>query len=235
MFIRRIINKINMIKRKSLLCIDNKSYKCVHFGNEYGGFDVCTDILPLPNSEKPIIVYSFGIGEDLSFSEDIMKKYNAEIWAYDPTPKSIEYVSHHFLSKNHQFHFDNVGLSYKCSTEKFHLPVNEKYVSGLIINHTGVKENGINVNMRSLDFLINTNNHDHIDILKLDIEGSEFSVIENFPVNLKINQICVEIHDRFFENSDRTLKEFLNNMKKLGYILISVSKSGEELTFIAAT
>lgn len=49
----------------------NKIYSFIKCGSEYGGFSVA-DIFK--NDESPI-VYSFGIGEDLSFSEAVIEKF----------------------------------------------------------------------------------------------------------------------------------------------------------------
>ena len=43
-------------------------------------------------STSPLVL-SFGIGEDLSFSETVIKELNATVYAYDPTPKAAAYVS----------------------------------------------------------------------------------------------------------------------------------------------
>ena len=58
-------------------------------GDSYGGFMVALNEL-----QNESVVYSFGIGEDLSFSEGIMDTINCSIFAFDPTPKSIKYVTY---------------------------------------------------------------------------------------------------------------------------------------------
>lgn len=50
--------------------------------------------------------------------------------------------------------------------------------------------------------------HRRIDILKMDIEGMKFSIFDDI-VNSKIDvqQICVEVHDRFYIDGNNRLKE----------------------------
>lgn len=55
------------------------------------------------------IVYSLGIGEDLSFSEKIIADTNCSIFAFDPTPKSIKYVKESEIYKNPRFKFYTCG------------------------------------------------------------------------------------------------------------------------------
>ena len=200
-------------------------------GEKEYGFNVFEDVL----KNKKILVYSFGIGENLSFSEDIIQHYNAEIYAYDPTPKSIEYVAKHVISTNKNFHFKPFGLSDKNEIATFYLPQNEEWVSGSSIITEGKKETGIDVEMRDINTLMRENGHTYLDILKMDIEGSEFRVIEGLIQSgaiPNIYQICVEVHDRFLSNGIKELFKFVNGLERYGYKMISVSDSYEELTFI---
>ena len=48
------------------------------YGTEYGGFYVENDLMAKHN-----IVYSFGIGQDLSFSESLLNRFDCEIFAFD--------------------------------------------------------------------------------------------------------------------------------------------------------
>jgi hypothetical protein len=43
--------------------------------------------------------------------------------------------------------------------------------------------------------------HQKIDILKMDIEGAEYSALKNMMNSgINISQICVEFHHRFMDN-----------------------------------
>ncbi len=45
------------------------------------------------------------------------------------------------------------------------------------------------------------------------------------------DQICIEVHDRFFDYGYDKLSCLLKKLDELGYELISVSDTYEELTF----
>ena len=57
--------------------IDSKWY-----GTKHAGFFVYTKFL---NSDS--VLYSFGVGEDISFDEELISEFNCIIYAFDPTPK----------------------------------------------------------------------------------------------------------------------------------------------------
>lgn len=76
-------------------------------------------------------------------------------------------------------------------------------------------------------------NIDKIDLLKMDIEGSEFTVIPNiFADGIFPDQICLELHERFYPHPIQQFKKFLSLMEDNGYILVHTSKHIEEFTFI---
>ena len=165
------------------------------FGNEYGGFCVLNTF-----ENKESIIFSFGIGEDLSFSQDIISRCpDTRVFAFDPTPKSISYVRNHRLSKLTNFNFFPFGLSDRCGKQDFYLPLNNEYVSGSSKKNKSLNNHPITVEMRTLQYFANKLNIHHIDLLKMDIEGSEFKVIDKlkkYPIS--IDQICFETHERFY-------------------------------------
>jgi FkbM family methyltransferase len=195
------------------------------------------DTLPPPphhskNQEKPIIVYSCGIGLDISFDYAIMNKHNAEIFAFDPTPKSIEWIKKQEIPSN--FHFFPYDISSKSGTEKMYLPSRDDQVSGSIFyRNKFVRENSINTEMRSLEDIARENNHSFIDILKMDIEGSEFQVIETLDFSkLIFGQILIEFHQRFFPDGKNFFKKAIKILQDNGYVCFAISYSEYEYSFI---
>ncbi len=228
--IKRVLRFLELKKRNAYLKNKCTGRDTVRMGNEYGGFNICGEGL----KDKSLIVYSFGIGEDLSFSESILKNYEAKVYAFDPTPKSVKYVENSDLSKRDDFAFYPVGLSDRNEKAVFYLPENDDWVSGSSVITKDKKETGIEVEMKNLYTIMSENGHDHLDILKMDIEGSEFKVVDEWKKDTlpRIGQICVEVHDRYFDEGFKMLEGFLDKLGSLGYELISVSDTCEELTFL---
>lgn len=229
-FIKRIDSSIyEKMVIKPLVMKNFQKVQVEQFGNEYGGFFAYS---PKVNDQFEIkTVLSFGIGEDLSFSEDIMKKFNPNIFAFDPTPKSISFVKQHLLSKNKKFSFSPIGISDKNETEQFHLPVNPSFVSGSIQVHEKVQTEAIVVQMKNLSTICKELKINKIDILKMDIEGSEFKVIPDIlNSGIDFDQLCIETHERYFKNGKKLIKEMLNILFNHGYV--AIAKNGVEYTFI---
>jgi len=197
------------------------------YGNEYGGFYISNEKL-----NKNSIIYSFGVGEDISFDEAIINEFNCKVFAFDPTPKSIKWVENR---KNPiEFNFHPYGIDEQSGVVEFLLPKNNDYVSGSVINQINVdKEKKIKVNMKCLADIVKDMNHKHIDILKIDIEGSEYKILDSILLApVKIDQILIEIHERFFPDGKEKTKALLNTMNNHGYKVFGVSNGMEELSFI---
>ena len=195
-------------------------------GEGYGAYVICDNV---PNNA---VIFSFGIGEDTQFEEGMMRLYpDCTVYAFDPTPRSIEYVKP--LNENKQFLFLPVGLSDKNETETFYMPMNEAYVSCSVVMHEDVGRAELQVEMKELSTLMAHFKVEHIDLLKMDIEGSEFKVLPQiFSRKIYPSQICVEFHERYFKNPKKVFKTALNLLKKNNYHLVYVSENKEEFTFV---
>ena len=193
-------------------------------GTNYGGwaFNAAT-------VSKSTIVYSVGLGEDTSWDEGISQKYGLHVWGFDPTPKSIAYVA-----KNKKlgptFHFTPEGLSTEVGTKVFTLPKNPNYVSMREGQHSNMGEK-ISVKVNTLRNWMERFGHQHIDILKIDIEGSEYSVLEDMLArdDLPFDQLLVEWHYRWLKNRGRH-KAVLEALKAKGFIVIDSQSQGQVMS-----
>ena len=208
------------IKRWRTARIINSIYHkapVVRCGSQCGGFSIL-----VPKEKDNLVMMSFGIGTDLSFSEDIAKLLNPTIYAFDPTPKSIAYVKQHPLYSSPNFKFEEIGISDADQTVEFHLPKNPDYVSGSMEAHDGLQTEAIQVQMNTLATICKAHNIQKIDILKLDIEGSEFKVLPDaLKSGIPISQICVETHERFFADKRQKIESLISTLAAAGYKCVS--------------
>lgn len=200
-----------------------------HMGDKYGGYNIYDNIVP-----DGAIVYSVGIGENVTFDEEIIMKKKAKVFAFDPTPKAETFINSTGLKSNNSFNFYNYGISSKNQIARFYLPQNKDYVSGSEILRSELDEQAIEVVMKDIYTIARELRHNHIDVLKMDIEGSEFSVIESLKetTELIIEQICLETHQRFFENDILLIEKMNSRLNELGYVLLFVSENYENFTYV---
>lgn len=119
------------------------------WGTEYGGFRVVTSRI----KNKSPIVLSFGAGEDISFDLAAIERCNANVYSFDPTPKSIDWIKRQNVPVS--FHFYPYGLSDRDGNEHFYLPQNTDYVSGSTIKNINLMEEAIEVPMKRFKTIIN--------------------------------------------------------------------------------
>jgi hypothetical protein len=78
--------------------------------------------------------------------------------------------------------------------------------------------------------------HEKIDLMKMDIEGAEYEVIEDIIQSpVPILQLLIEFHHRFPYLGVRKSKEAISRLNQAGFKIFHVSPSGEEISFIKTT
>ncbi len=195
-------------------------------GSDYGGWNVLLDKL-----DKNSVIYSFGVGEDISFDLSLIKHLNAKIYAFDPTPKSIEWVKRQTLPDN--FQLLEFGIASFDGEISFNPPINPDHVSHTILDRPDTSKNSIVVPVKRYETIIKELGHTEIDLLKMDIEGAEYEVIDDIIASsIKPKQLLIEFHHRFPGVGVPKTTTSLKKLKDAGYLLFSVSKTEEEFSFI---
>ena len=116
----------------------------------------------------------------------------------------------------------------------FFLPKNPNYVSGSLTKSPGTSDSKIEVEAHSIQFLMEKFGHTEIDVLKMDIEGAEYDVLESLIDSGTINnigQICVEFHFRFGCGLVKRTEEIFKSLKNKGFKLVYAAANQEEFTF----
>lgn len=215
-FIEKVKNYLTgkFVKPKYLL---NRSVKTIRMGTSYGGWAIPEDTLNAGS-----IVYCAGAGEDISFDTAVAQQCNCTVQIFDPTPKAIAYVKKQKAALPQQtsdkLMMNEVGLFDQDTTLRFYAPKNEEHVSHSVTNlqHT---DNFFEAKVKSLKSIMTGLGHDHIDLLKIDIEGAEYVVIDDIlKNNYDIKTLCVEFH-----NPAHKMVKAINRLQQSGYSVIDCS------------
>ncbi|KAH8899186.1 hypothetical protein GQ53DRAFT_801783 [Thozetella sp. PMI_491] len=129
------------------------------------------------------VIYSFGVRDESSFEDEMLRRTKCEIWAYDFSV--VDFGEQLQPEQRARAHFFQAGIARETDTAK-------------------------NPPFYSIESLMEMNGHDYIsdpldrysDILKMDIEFAEFEAMDglsyDFPASrgmeLPIGQLLVEIH-----------------------------------------
>ena len=211
-------------------------------GTNYGGWSIPKDAKLDSNS----IIYSGGVGEDMSFDLKLEDKYNCKIFLIDPTERAIKHyeeVKEFYNTKINNFSgniqpdylyniidldpdFDNYtyinkGLYKEKTKLRFYKQNNPDYVSqSLVKNMFGNEYDEVEVD--SIKNIMNKYNHSKIDLLKLDIEGSEIDVLNQMlDDQIYPTYLCIEF-DLLLKNKDpnQSTEKLVKRLQEFNYNIL---------------
>lgn len=195
-------------------------------GTAYGAHTVCPDGLNVDS-----IVYSFGVGEDASFDCALIERFGMAVHAFDPTQRSIAWVRNQTLPAG--FHMNAVALGTRDGTARFFKPKNPDHISHSVEAHDRVTDESVEVPMRKLSTLMAERQHAHVDVLKLDIEGSEYDVLDQLCAERTlVNQLLVEFHHQLQPIPYRRTRDTVERLRSVGYRVFNVADNGREISLI---
>ena len=175
------------------------------------------------------IIYSAGVGGDISFEKQLTGQFGCEILLLDPSPTG-EATMNKAENQNPKLKYQKIGLADSDEGIVISRPENASAQSSYFMSSG---KEGLSVPCLSLPTLMKRNGHTRIDLLKMDIEGFEYGVLRQVcELKLPIRQICVEFHHSLVHGVTRshTIKSILA-LRKSGYKLIHHQYSDH--TFIA--
>jgi FkbM family methyltransferase len=186
------------------------------FGSECGGY--CLDESLVSSGS---VVYSLGIGEDISFDLSLIARVGAEIHAFDPTPRVASWLAAQSLPKT--FHFHPSGIAGHDGHETFYLPPRAQWISHSLLPARQYSVASIILPVTRLSTAMRSLGHRNIDVLKMDIEGAEYAVIDEIVrARIPVGQLLVEFHHRLstvgISKTKRALAALESHGMKISYI-----------------
>lgn len=223
------------------------------FGTAYGGFYYPENLDKL---DKDSVIYCVGAGEDITHDIEIACKTGAEVHIFDPTPRAIEHVNYvkdvldnkinpvqnkrfgggdrnywtYILNnrvESSKIHLYEYGLYTNNEILKFYKQDNPEYVSHSLDKNMYGK-NFIEVPVKNLKTIMSELNHNHIDLLKIDIEGVENEVLQQmmdediYPKYLSID----------FDSLSKKKNECVHTIQKLVKRYKILKRTGQDMSFV---
>jgi len=199
------------------------SVRYVNTGEEFGGWRIYPDAM----KSNPLI-YSGGIGRNINFDLAMIEKYGAEVFAFDPTPKSLSWIEE--KDTPDELNVLPIGISGHDGEIEMSPPRNSNHVSFSRYKDVAESEK---FKAMSMESIMDKYNHEHIDILKLDIEGEEYNVVKDMlELDLEISQILIEFHHRFEGFGPDMTKNAISMANEKGYKVFYVSDTGKEISLV---
>lgn len=201
------------------------SCSTLHYGNQEYDWTFCPSGLT-----EDSIVYSFGIGHDISFDLELIKNFRLTVFAFDPTPRSMEWLKTQKLPEN--FIYYPWGLSDHDGFLEFFHEGGNRAVSYSEVD-VAERKDSVRLDVRKLSTICAALQHTHIDLLKLDIEGSEYRALPDLlKSGIRINQILVEFHHRFKSIQPVMTRDVIQLLSKHDFKIFNVSPGGYEYSFL---
>ena len=179
-------------------------------GSAYGGWIVAPG--PLDNAASPVVL-SFGLGDDITFDEGIIQEYKARVYGFDPTPTSLSWIAARGTPSNMQV--VPIGIAAFDGEQLFSAPQHETRGNFSCKETAGT---AVVCKVGQYKTILTMLGLDHVDIVKLDVEGSEYDVIPDILASSTLPmQFLIEFHHRIHNIHVADTRKSVNMIKQAGF------------------
>jgi len=172
-----------------------------------------------------------GMGKSISFEEHLVGEIGATVIALDPSPTGLATVADRQCRSDDRFVFYPYGLAGKLGVQSFGKPDLDEEGSF----RKGAAGDHIEFHCTTVEKLMTERGTKKLDLLKMDIEGFEYEVLDSVIRNrIDIGQICVEIHTNRSITIDQSIVDaylLILRVCKFGYRI--AYNSAMDFTFVS--
>lgn len=181
------------------------------------------------------IVYSLGVGDTINFDLALIERSGAMVYAFDPTPSSFDTLDKANLPR--EFRFNPWAVAGKDGELRLYprqkASGDKSETMYTLVGEDGVTDEPIVVPAYSLASIVDKLGHARIDLLKMDIEGAEYDVLDSMlEANIRPKQLLVEFHHRFSGIGLDATRQTIERLRGAGYSVFAVSEIGREVSFL---
>jgi len=136
-------------------------------------------------------VLCFGVGTNISFEEQLAEEVGCVVHCFDPTPQAMEYALP-IARENPKLRFYPWGILSRDGIEKFYRS-SEVGIGSLSTSNIGYGAAYMEAPVYRLLTIMRRLGLDKVDLLKIDIEGAEYDVIDDVIFSgVRVDQFCLE-------------------------------------------
>ena len=189
---------------------------CERLGTKYGGWWVFG-----PAIRKNPLLVDCGLGRDISFPVAFLGRFGGRVIGIDPNPAAIEYARAHAPAEmdiRSEAFWTEPGhtITFHLPRPPEQLPRGADGVSGSLLgSHSYAGSESLEVPTTSLGAVLESVGHEDCDVLKLDIEGAEYAVLEALCAAgelARVRQLLVEYHHHC---TDHSLEDTLGSIARV--------------------
>ncbi len=223
----------------------------LRLGTVYGGW-----IIPVDNGlTTDSVCYCAGAGEDISFECALVERYHCRVRIIDPTPRAIQHFHNleQAVRSGVQFPVNNssvdfysltgsgldrlqflpVGLAGQDANMRFFLPRDPAHVSCSVVNLQKTDQYFTAPCLR-LSSIMNQEGDGAIDLLKIDIEGAEYGVIQDITSSGPLPRLLLvefdEAHTPMDDKAPERIRHHVALLENSGMRCVAVE--GSNATFV---
>lgn len=197
------------------------------YGGGGGSWTLCPATLRADS-----VIYSVGIGRDLSFDHDVIREHQATVHAFDPTPASLAWVRGQMLPPELKVHA--YGLADVDGQIAFHPPRRARSAHYTPVRRYKTADAPpVMAPVKALPTIMAELGHDHIDLLKMDIEGGEYAVIDAIvKMALPVRQLLIEFHHMYETIPLARTVAAVHSLRRIGFKVFAISDRAYEISLL---
>lgn len=164
-------------------------------------------------------------GANLGLFSDLMLELGAKVFAFEPNPALTYHLNKKYLNNENLTLFQK-AISVKDENLVFSMPMNSSFIEqsqgGSFVFDLS-NQAKFDYHVKAIDFckfidsLLEETQQEKVKLIKLDIEGAEFEVLNQIidqEAYKKFDCLLVETHERFFEDGQQKLSLIKEKMEK---------------------
>jgi FkbM family methyltransferase len=193
----------------------------VELGSQYGGWKI-----PVGAVAEGDICYCIGSGGDVTFDLELIRRYGAVARAVDPVA-AYGSAALEAAAGEPRFSFRQAAVTVRDGPIRMqtHHEADSKSLSAAALYDT---DDWVEVDGRTIPSLMREFGDDHIDLLKVDVEGIEYELVPALDLTgLGVNVFAIQLHHT---GTIRAALRLIESVQRQGFRLVA-QRPKVKLTF----